>query len=310
MRIVASNEESISLAATLLKSGSLVGMPTETVYGIAANALDPQAVRATFSVKGRPSENPLIVHIASIEQVEEVAEQIPPEALILAGRFWPGPLTLVLPKSVIVSAEITGGLPTVAVRMPAHPVARRLIELAGVPLTAPSANLFMGLSPTTAQSIDPAVADKLAMILDGGPCNVGIESTVLDLTDAGPAILRPGAVTQQMVEEALGRLILGAPIAAERKSPGQYTRHYAPSTPLRIVECIEGDQPGLAITTAGSRQIVMPGNAEDYARNLYKSLWEMDRAGFDVIYVEAPPKAPEWAAVWDRLLKASNGSKA
>lgn len=195
MRIVPASEDAIAEAARLLVQGKLIGMPTETVYGIAANAFDRSAVLATFEAKGRPAENPLIVHVATLVQARAISKDLPPIAQILAERFWPGPLTLVVMRSPDVPDEVTAGLETVAIRMPSHPVARRLIELSGVPISAPSANRFMGLSPTTADSISADVAARLALILDGGPCAVGIESTVLDLTGETPVILRPGNST-------------------------------------------------------------------------------------------------------------------
>ncbi|MEA2554400.1 MAG: L-threonylcarbamoyladenylate synthase [Fimbriimonadaceae bacterium] len=302
--IVPANEDTIGAAAAKLRNGELIGMPTETVYGVAANALDLAAVKATFEAKGRPSENPLIVHVASMDQVREVAREVPESARQLAEKFWPGPLTMVLNKQPIVPDEVTADLPTVAVRMPAHPVAKRLIELAGMPLSAPSANLFMGVSPTTAQMIAPALADKLAMILDGGPCEVGIESTIVDLSTERPIVLRLGMITPEALEAVLGTPVLVGDDDGIR-APGMYPRHYAPRARVHIIGRLEPDQPGLVLGEGSPGQIVMPINARDYARELYKSLAELDGRGLDAIFVEAPPVDLEWQAVWDRLRKAA-----
>jgi L-threonylcarbamoyladenylate synthase len=306
MRIVPATEESIAEAARLLKSGELVGMPTETVYGIAADALNVNAVKATFTAKGRPAENPLIVHVASPEQARKLVNQFPPEAETLANRFWPGPLTLVLKKSSVVPDEVTAGLDTIAVRMPAHAVALMLIEVSGLALSAPSANTFMGLSPTSAEMISPGIATRLAMILDGGPCAVGIESTVLDLAGDRPVVLRHGDVSVLQLEEALGVTVLDS-AEGERRSPGMYPRHYAPRAEVKIVDRLDPDQPGLVLTgEAGPLRFRMPSNAQEYARDLYKRLNELDLLEVERIYVEAPPRTDEWRAVWDRLAKASH----
>ena len=306
MKIEPATEESIAEATRFLKQGKLIGMPTETVYGIAADALNVEAVRATFAAKGRPAENPLIVHVASVEQARPLVDGFPAEAAQLAERFWPGPLTLVLKKSAVVPDEVTAGLDTVAIRMPAHAVARRLIEVSGLALSAPSANTFMGLSPTAAEMISPGIAAHLAMILDGGPCEVGIESTVLDLSGERPVVLRHGDVSVRQLSEALGSPALEAAGRA-RRSPGMYPRHYAPRAQVQIVERLEPDQPGLVLSgSAGPGRFLMPGNAQEYARDLYKRLNGLDLLEVETIYVEAPPRTEEWAAVWDRLTKASH----
>ena len=303
MSIVEASEENISLAAGFLREGKLVGMPTETVYGIAANALDEPAVLKTFELKGRPSENPLIVHVASVDQAREITTSFPKEAEILAAKFWPGPFTMVLPKAPNVPSVVTGGLDTVAVRMPSHPVALSLIAAAGVPVSAPSANRFMSLSPTSAQMIEPLIANGLELILDGGSCQVGIESTVLDLTEDPPRVLRPGGIAQQQIETALGRTTVGIP-GEERRSPGMYPKHYAPRTPVKIVDQLESGQGGLTFEEQnGPNQIVMSRDAQNYARELYQSLSDLDQMRVGTICVQAPPRSPEWDAVWDRLTK-------
>lgn len=306
MRIVPASEDAIAEAARLLVQGKLIGMPTETVYGIAANAFDRSAVLATFEAKGRPAENPLIVHVATLVQARAISKDLPPIAQILAERFWPGPLTLVVMRSPDVPDEVTAGLETVAIRMPSHPVARRLIELSGVPISAPSANRFMGLSPTTADSISADVAARLALILDGGPCAVGIESTVLDLTGETPVILRPGNVSLAQIREFTPEAAMGTLEDNVRRSPGMYRRHYAPKTPVHLVDRLNPDQPGLTFQEAGKGQLQMPSSAERYAQVLYLSLHQLDAKGLPAIYVEKPPQESTWDAVWDRLRKASS----
>jgi L-threonylcarbamoyladenylate synthase len=309
MRILPATHEGLAEAARILRSGGLVGMPTETVYGIAANALDAKAVGKTFEVKGRPADNPLIVHVADLEQAEKVAQEVSEKARTLASAFWPGPLTLVLRKSPIVPGVVTAGLDTVAIRVPSHIVARELIQQAGVPVSAPSANTFMALSPTSAQDISEEIADKLDGILDGGPCQVGIESTVLDLTVDPPVILRPGAISRDALEAILGcRLAISE--APDPKSPGRYPRHYAPSTPLHIVDRLDLNACGLTFgETASAFQIRMPNEAVGYARELYRSLRLLDCMDHSEIQVESPPQGPEWEAVWDRLRKASSSRR-
>ncbi len=272
-------------------------MPTETVYGIAALASSVSAVRETFRVKGRPADNPLIVHLASLSQVEEVVSSFSSVAQKLAAAFWPGPLTLVLPKLASVPDEVTAGLATVAVRVPAHPVALRLIHAAGGPLSAPSANRFMSLSPTRAEDIDPLVGDLLSLVLDGGPCSVGIESTVADCSEEGVAILRPGGVPREAIEAIVGGLRPSESV--ERRSPGLYVRHYAPRTPIRLVEG-EFSGPGLHL---GSSEPV------EYAVRLYAELHRLDELGLAEILVQSPPDGPDWEAVWDRLQKATSGHR-
>jgi L-threonylcarbamoyladenylate synthase len=308
MKIVDPTSENIALAAKHLRAGKLIGMPTETVYGIAANALNANAVKATFAVKGRPVENPMIVHIANMSQLREVARDISDRALELAGEFWPGPLTLVLPKTDAVPAEVTAGLDTVAVRMPDHPVAAALIAAAGVPVSAPSANKFMGLSPTTARMIEPEIGKCLELILDGGACGIGIESTVLDLTSSEPRILRPGGVSREEIEAVLGISVL---VGGEgtRKSPGMYPRHYAPKTPVAIVERLKPGQKGLTLESGPEPgQVRMLKDPAGYAHDLYRALSDMDEKSLEVIYVQAPPKTEEWEAVWDRLKKIATPS--
>ncbi|HWD37574.1 MAG TPA: L-threonylcarbamoyladenylate synthase [Fimbriimonas sp.] len=305
MRILHPNDQAISEAAEALRSGKLVGMPTETVYGIAASALDESAVRRTFEIKGRPADNPLIIHVPSLFAALDVAEGMPDFAHELASRFWPGPLTLVLPKRSHVSDLVTGGLPTVAVRVPKNVVAQQLLEAAGVPVSAPSANRFMGISPTSAEDIDLAIAEELELILNGGPTEFGIESTVVDCTMSTPRILRPGALSRERIEAVVGRPT-GREKVRQRLSPGMYRRHYSPKTPLRIAERLERGEKGLRLSgPTGPGQVLMPSNPEDYAKRLYAELIDLDGQVEEII-VEAPPQTPAWEAVWDRLNKAAS----
>ncbi len=301
--IVKSSAEAIDRAAEALSKGLLVGMPTETVYGIAANALDQRAVRATFTLKGRPLDNPLIVHLGAVEDLASVASEVPSSAWLLAERFWPGPLTLVLPKRTEISNEVTAGLATVAVRVPSHPVALALLKAAHLPISAPSANTFMGLSPTRAQDISSEIEAGLAITLDGGPCSVGIESTVLDLSGSEPAILRPGLISQRQLAEALGVPVV---TSDQRKAPGMYPKHYSPRTPVRLAAHLEPNDAGLTfLASTSENQIHMSGNPAEYAAKLFGALAELDKRNLTEIVVEIPPQTDEWVAVNDRLAKAS-----
>ena len=297
--------EAIRFAGEALRQGKLVGLPTETVYGIAANAMNADAARSTFELKGRPADNPLIVHVASMDQVLLVARSIPDYATRLAEAFWPGPLTLVLPKLPNVPDEVTAGLQTVAVRLPYHPTARAIIEAAGVPLSAPSANLFMGLSPTQADHIAPAILAGLACVIDGGPCQVGLESTVVDCTGDRPVVLRPGGITRRQIESIVGALSETLP--ADRRSPGSYRRHYSPVTPVRLAQRLEPQQAGITFEAPENpNQIQLSSDPEPYSRELYRTLFELDQLNLDEIVVQLPPAAPQWEAVHDRLKKAAS----
>ncbi len=305
MRLLAPTSENIILAASALREGGLVGMPTETVYGIAAIATDPEAVRKVFEVKGRPADNPLIVHVASRDQVAEVVSSFPSEAQKLADAFWPGPLTLVLPKASAVPDSVTAGRGTVAVRMPAHVTALALIETTGAPLAAPSANRFMSLSPTSPEHISEAIAAGLAFILDGGPCQVGIESTVVDCTGE-IRVLRPGGISREQVAQVVGHKVASA--EARGVAPGQYARHYSPQTPLLLVKRLQPGDAGLTFGVPASKaQITMPRDPQSYGTMLYAALFQLDQLLAKTINVEEPPNSSEWEAVRDRLQKASAG---
>lgn len=300
-RLLKPTPEAIEEAAEAIVRGDLVVMPTETVYGLAADALNPNAVAKIFEAKGRPSENPLIVHVADKEMAQQLVSAWPKEADVLANRFWPGPLTLVLSKSSAVPANITGGLETVAIRAPSHLVALGLIGTADRPLAAPSANRFMGLSPTAAEHVDPELLKHVDIVLEGGPCEIGIESTVLDLT-AEPTILRPGKISQIEIEYVLRKPVLLGSGALERRSPGLYPKHYAPQANVKLVESSTA-RAALVFGTPIGEQIQMPREPQQYATWLYAALHHLDSLGARTIEIEAPPKGAAWSAIWDRLEK-------
>lgn len=299
---LAPTDANLRACADALLAGEAVVMPTETVYGLAANALNRDAVLRVFRIKGRPADNPLIVHVLGIDEARDCVATWPPEAQKLAATFWPGPLTLVLPKAVKIPPEVTGGLFSVAVRVPRHKVARALLAAAKVPLCAPSANRFMALSPTTADDVYPEIGDQAFAVLDGGPCEVGIESTVFDV--ASCAVLRPGVITPAQLEAVLGHP-LGAPTSVERLSPGQYPRHYAPMTPLELVEELGPEDAGITFGAPQNlRQRQLPRDPTAFAQALYTVLNDLDRLAAPALRVARPPSTKEWEAVWDRLRRA------
>lgn len=291
-------------AACLIREGHLVAFPTETVYGLGADALNPFAIRRIFELKGRPATSPLIVHVASIEGARELAAEWPDRAQALAEQYWPGPLTLVVPKRPHVPDEVTAGLGTVGIRMPAHPVALALIREARVPIAAPSANRFTQLSPTTAGHVRAAFGDEIEMVLDGGTTDVGIESTVVSLTGPEPVLLRPGVIAFEQIRLA------SDPGAGPHPSPGMHLRHYSPRTRLVLVD---GDPPlegrgaymWWKTERAAAASIQMPADPRRYAALLYLTLHDLDARGFDWVAVERPPQTPEWAGVNDRLERAA-----
>ena len=282
------------------------------MYGLGANALDPAAIEKIYSAKGRPAASPLIVHVDSIEMARGLVREWPETAQRLAGRFWPGPLTLVLPKQPHVPDRVTAGLETVGIRMPSNPIALALIEAAQVPLAAPSANRFTELSPTTAAHVRQSLGDRVAMLLDGGRTTVGIESTVISLAGAQPTLLRPGMISKAEIEAVIGPVTTThTPAADAHPSPGMHPRHYSPRTPLVLVEggrlpssgrgaYLQIHQPGEA-----ARVIQMPDEPNAYAALLYEKLHEADAEGWDWVAVERPPESPEWAAIHDRLRRAA-----
>ena len=330
----------LATAAERLVSGQLVAIPTETVYGLAAHALDPDAVALIFGAKGRPANNPLIVHVADIAMAQRLVEDWPEVARRAAAAFWPGPLTLVLPKSAAVPDIVTAGGPTVAVRCPSLAITRKLIEQADCPLAAPSANRSEAVSPTTAQHVLESLGNKVGMILDAGPCEHGLESTVLDCTVDPPRILRPGPLSADQIAAAIGgpvmqeaSLVSSSPNAAGQgtdtvaRSPGQRVRHYAPRTPL-IVTSQAADLVNQFLTTgkrvgwlsqnphdasvrglAVSADLVvvpMPDTPAAYGRSLYATLHALDQRQLDQLVADDVPAGNEWAAVRDRLLRASS----
>ncbi|MBI4910683.1 MAG: threonylcarbamoyl-AMP synthase [Acidobacteria bacterium] len=305
------SEEELDRAAAILRSGHLVAIPTETVYGLAANALDREAVRRIFKWKGRPLSSPLIVHVASLEMARSLAREWPPEAGILAGAFWPGPLTLVLPKQPIVPDEVTAGLDTVGIRMPSHPVALELIRRTGLPLAAPSANQFTQLSPTTAAHVRQAFGDSV-VVVDGGACEVGIESTVVALRNGEVTVLRPGMIAVEAMEALLGRTVhIAGSVEGPHPSPGMHHRHYSPRTRVVLVaanQLPEGAGAYLHISEPqrSGHNMAMPSDPAAYAQRLYQVLHAADALALDWIAIELPPQTPEWAAIHDRLRRAAN----
>ena len=295
---------SISEAAGIIRTGGLVAFPTETVYGLGANALDPAAVQKIFEMKGRPETSPLIVHVASVEMAREIVAEWPPLAEELARQWWPGPLTLVLPKKTLVPDNVTAGLPTVGVRMPNHPMALALIEEAGVPVAAPSANRFTGLSPTTAEHVR-AVFGNVLPVLDGGPCAVGIESTVVAIEDGKLKLLRPGMIALGEMEQAAVQAGEGHP------SPGMHEKHYSPRTRLILVRGASElpDRAGAYVWRVAlgpaARAVRMPLDPEPYAAELYRVLHQLDAENWPWIAVEMPPDAPDWSAIRDRLSRGA-----
>jgi L-threonylcarbamoyladenylate synthase len=284
----------------LIRAGELVAFPTETVYGLGANALDPAAIEKIYAAKGRPPESPLIVHVDSIEMARGLVREWPDQAEKLARRFWPGPLTLVLPKQPHVPNRLTAGLDTVGIRMPDNRIALQLIREAGLPVAAPSANLFRGLSPTTAEHVRKGMGDRIAMVLDGGRTTVGIESTVLSLAGPGAVLLRPGMLMRAEIEEVIGPIqVFSAATAATHPSPGLHQRHYSPKTPLILVEGAKVPSSGRGI------YLRMPEDPRAYAAVLYERLHEADAEGWDWIAIERLPGGEEWAAIRDRLERAA-----
>jgi len=312
-------------AISVLAAGGLVAMPTETVYGLAADALDPNAVAKIFALKGRPADHPLIVHLAPEAYLEDWAREIPEAALALKAAFWPGPLTIILKKSPRVPDLVTGGQDSVGLRCPSHPVAKRLLrEFAKVgsgALAAPSANRFGHVSPTTAGHVRDEFGPGL-LIVDGGACEVGLESTIVDLSRGEPVLLRPGAITRDDLARVLGKPIRNRDTEAPRAS-GTLASHYAPRTPTEMVDSIALARRLREAAAAGQRIAVLarrrqndlpalawrdaPKDAAGYGHDLYALLRDLDGNSADAIFVETPPAASDWEAVRDRLARAAAG---
>jgi L-threonylcarbamoyladenylate synthase len=325
-------EEAVLRAAQLLADGGLVAIPTETVYGLAANALDADAIDRIFAAKRRPAGNPLIVHVADTAMARSLAATWPQAADRITTSLWPGPVTVIVPRGRQIPDTVTAGGPTVAVRCPGHPLTRRLIAIFGRPLAAPSANRSMQLSPTTAGHVLEGLGNRIDLILDGGPCGRGIESTVVDCTTDPPRILRPGPIGREEIEAVLGLPVLdltgvdrGDDTAAAR-SPGTLARHYAPKTPLEVsataAERVEAlvqagtrvawltariEDPSVLALAASRHLLVvpMPSDPAAFATSLYATLHAIDRRSLDRIIVDAPPDIESWRAVSDRLSRAA-----
>ncbi|MET0426431.1 MAG: L-threonylcarbamoyladenylate synthase [Actinoplanes sp.] len=313
--IVRPDPAGIERAARLLRAGSVVAFPTETVYGLGANALSEPAVAEIYRLKGRPSWNPLIVHVADVAAARDLAASWPSAADDLAARFWPGPLTLVVRKHL--GLAVAGAADdTIAIRIPAHEVALNLLVATGLPLAAPSANRSESISPTTAEHVVRSLPD-VPLVLDGGPASWGIESTVLDLTTAMPKLLRPGALALRALREVTGPIALpdtGPADGADRPSPGMSRRHYAPrATALLVKDVRDVDRAGLAapvgVLTYETAEVpeaeVLSGDPREYAADLYAALHRLDDAGVATILIQAPPQTEDWLAVRDRLTRAT-----
>ncbi len=321
----------IGRAVDILRKGGLVAFPTETVYGIGANALDPEAAQGIFNAKGRPAKNPLIVHVPDAESVTQVAQTFPEAAARLAEKFWPGPMTLVLPKKASVPATVTGGGATVAVRVPAHPVAQALLRAVELPIAAPSANRSSRLSPTLAEHVLRDLEGRIPLILDGGPTPGGLESTVIDMSVSPPRLLRPGLISAEEIEAVLGtpleraRYVVSQPNGHPLPSPGLLSRHYAPRSMLELADNGDGGRARVEelSRTCGrvgwvpigtreafapsSKVIVMPLPPEPsaYASRFYATLHALDLLNPERIIVAMPPDRPEWLAIRDRLNRAA-----
>ncbi|MDZ7707404.1 MAG: L-threonylcarbamoyladenylate synthase [Trueperaceae bacterium] len=319
-RIVPGDAAGVRDAVRTLLAGGLVAFPTETVYGLGARARDVNAVRSVFRAKGRPADHPLIVHLPTDASLDDWAADVPQAARTLAARFWPGPLTLVLRRAPGVANEITGGQDTVALRTPSHPVAVALLRALGEPVVAPSANRFGRISPTRAEHVASEFSDLDLTVLDGGPCDVGLESTIVDLSGAAPALLRPGAVSGAELERALGaRLVLPGELGpAVPRVPGRLERHYAPAAPTRLIDAAELRTPfprleGAALLLCraplpdGGFAAIRRLQAEPvaYGRELYAALRALDAASPSEVIIERPPAGEMWTAVHDRLARAT-----
>ncbi|MEX1140433.1 MAG: L-threonylcarbamoyladenylate synthase [Bacteroidota bacterium] len=321
--------DTIADAAEILRAGGLVAFPTETVYGLGADALNPEAVRKVFEAKGRPADNPLIVHIADHGQLIDLVDEVPDKAQALGKEFWPGPLTLIMKKTFLVPEIVTAGLDTVAVRMPDHPVALALIEEFGGGLVGPSANLSGRPSPTTGAHVMDDLHGRIDMILNTGPAEIGIESTVVDMTVDPPVILRPGGLHKESLEDIVGEIIMASEANSLRRSPGTRHRHYAPKAKVVLVpekdaaalsrllqeyrqrgknvSCVV-HSPELARIESGGFYKVLPAPIDFFARYLFRTFRELDQEGADVIIVESVSEEGLGTAVMDRLRRASETS--
>jgi L-threonylcarbamoyladenylate synthase len=313
----------ISEAITLLRRGGLVAEPTETVYGLAADASNETAVKAIFKAKKRPFDHPLIVHLADAEELDEWAQDIPDAAYVLAKQFWPGPLTLILKKQADVLDIVTGGQTTIGVRIPRHPIASALLKAYGRGLAAPSANQFTHISPTTAQAVYEELNGRIDLILEGGDCEVGLESTILDLTSAIPTILRPGMITASMISNCLNLSVNKQAMDVKLKVPGMHHVHYAPQTRAYVIAAdelnaflveLDATQFPLVLMTHDDHHIpahfphhhlILSNDPHHYAHDLYRVLRDFDHGQFKTMVIISVPYSSEWDAIRDRLSKAT-----
>lgn len=320
VNLCGTDPESIRKAGTVIRNGGLVAFPTETVYGLGADALNPIAVARIFEAKNRPTFDPLIVHLCSMADVTRLCTGIDRRATKLIKAFWPGPLTLVLPKSSAVPGIVTAGLPTVAVRMPSHPVALALIRESGTPIAAPSANMFGRLSPTSASHVAEQLGNRIDLIVDGGRCPLGIESTIVDLSGDRASIGRLGSLPVEDIEKVIGRVRITKPSATRPRAPGQLPRHYSPETPIRLVVSTRLEREfrgkkGVGYLSFKRPQKELPykavevlsptGDLREAAANLFACLHRLDEAGMDIILAEPVPEVGLGRAIMDRLRKAS-----
>lgn len=329
LKINSSDDEKIKLVGKILREGGLAAIPTETVYGLAGNALDGSCARKIFAAKGRPSDNPLIVHISSLSQWDELVKEIPDSAKALAEAYWPGPLTIILPKSELIPDEVSGGLDTVAVRMPENEIARAIIESAGVPLAAPSANLSGKPSPTSASHVIDDMNGRIEAIVDSGDCNVGVESTVITLATSPARLLRPGKITPEMLADVLGEIEIDDAVfdklldGKEAASPGMKYKHYSPDAPVvllkgsfdsfaayvnknakegTVVLCFEGEEKEISVPciTYGKRN-----DPSSQAKHIFDALRRVDKMGAKQVFARFPENEGMGLAVFNRLLRAA-----
>lgn len=318
------SNDDIARAAALLRAGEVVAFPTETVYGLGADASNPAAVARIYALKGRPSTHPVIVHLASAAQLSAWVLDVPERAATLAARFWPGPLTMIFRRSALVPDIVTGGQDSVAIRVPVHPVAQALLQAFGGGIAGPSANRFGHVSATTADHVRSEFGDDVPFILEGGDCDVGIESTIVDIRGGQPVLLRPGGVSIEALRAVLNEEI-ARPGETAPRAPGTLKAHYAPGTPLMLVEpdvalelvhSLARQGKRLAVLSFSALQPLVSGltwrvastAAEAYAHALYANLRDLDAARADMIIVERPPERAEWSAILDRLTRAAAGS--
>jgi L-threonylcarbamoyladenylate synthase len=323
LRAIALRREEIERAAAVLRAGGLVAFPTETVYGLGADASNDEALKKIYAAKGRPRNHPLIVHLENFAAVAQWAKNVPGAAHALARRYWPGPLTLILERADGVSDLLTGGQDTIALRVPSHPIARALLAAFGGGIAAPSANRYGRVSATTAEHVRSEFGSAVDLVLDGGACEVGIESTIVDLSGPQPALLRPGSIGASELEAALGIVLAGAGAASPRV-PGSIAKHYSPQTPLMLMEADLVVELAASMTRQGHKVAVLARSARPpllegmtwvaassepaaYAHDLYANLRALDAAGCSAILVEEPPLEPAWAAIHDRLTRAAAG---